>query len=151
MRGPQKKVRPKWSHWTFGLDVGAPAPDKVIRRFDKPQVEFDIALLEDVLAIDPDHLDTMQLLAELYTRNGQFRAGLRMDRRIVAASPRDAVANYNLACSLALTRHLDECFKVLRQAIRLGYRDIDHMATDTDLEAAHEDPRWLELFDLTKA
>lgn len=132
----------------FHVDALGPAPGRIVRRFRKPQIEFDIAFLEDVLAKKPDHLDAMRMLAELYTRNGQHRQGLGVDRRIVAATPRDAVANYNLACSLALTRRVDECFTVLRRAIRLGYRDLDHMAADPDLEMAHNDRRWLELFEL---
>jgi len=143
-----KKIRPRWNHWDFALDVRAGAPDRVARRFNKSQVEFDIAFYEDILAGSPNHLETMRALAELYTATGQYRQGLRMDRQIVAATPRDPVANYNLACSLSLTHRLDECFKVLRQAIRLGYRDYEHMAADKDLAEAHKDPRWIELFEL---
>lgn len=143
-----KKIRPRWNHWDFVVDAHAAAPERAVRRFNKSQTEFDIAFYEDVLAASPNHLDTIRALAELYTANGQHRHGLRMDQRVVAAAPRDPVANYNLACSLSLTHRMDECFKVLRQAIRLGYRDLEHMANDPDLEAAHKDSRWLELFEL---
>ena len=143
-----KKIRPRWNHWDFAIDSHAVAPERALRRFNKSQTEFDIAFFEDVLAGSPNHLDTIRTLAELYTANGQYRQGLRMDQRVVAASPRDPVANYNLACSLSLTHRMDECFKILRQAIRLGYRDFSHMAADTDLEDAHKDARWLELFEL---
>jgi len=145
-----KRIQPRWTHWMFYVDPNAPAPAKVLRRFGASQMEFDIAFLEDILARDPSHPDAMRTLAELYTRNGQLRSGLQMDRRVVAANPRDAVAHYNLACSLALTKQLDECFQVLRQAIRLGYRDMEHMSMDDDLEVARNDPRWLELFELIK-
>jgi len=143
-----KRIRPRWTHWMFYVDPNAPAPAKVLRRFGTSQIEFEIAFLEDILACDANHLDAMRTLAELYTRNSQYRSGLRMDRRVVAACPRDAIAHYNLACSLALTHQLDECFQVLRHAIRLGYRDLEHMAMDQDLDAAHKDSRWLELFEL---
>ena len=143
-----RKTRPCWEHWGFCVDLEGAAPRKMLRRFQKSQVEFDIAFLEDVLADNPEHLDSMRMLAELYTLTGRLRQGLRMDRRVVAAAPRDPVANYNLACSLSLTGRLDECFAVLRQAVRLGYHDLDHMSNDADLDAAHKDPRWLELFEL---
>jgi tetratricopeptide (TPR) repeat protein len=130
------------------VDTRAEAPRRVLARFEKPQIEVDIALLEDILAVRSDHVETLRTLAELYTRNDQLRQGLQIDRRIVALCPRDAVAHYNLACSLSLTGRLDECFQILRRAIRLGYRDMQHMIADDDLEAAHNDPRWLELFDL---
>jgi tetratricopeptide (TPR) repeat protein len=141
----EKKIRPRWNHWMFHVDAGAAAPERVLRWLAKPQTDFEIAFLEDILAAKANHLETMRLLADLYTRNGQYREGLEMDRRIVVACPRDSLAHYNLACSLSLTGRLDECFAVLRQAIRLGYRDIEHMTDDPDLEAAHNDPRWVDL------
>jgi hypothetical protein len=131
----------------FHVDFGARAPGRVVRRFRVPQIEFDIAFFEDILAHNPTHLEAMRTLAELYTRTGRFRAGLQIDRRVVAARPRDPVAHYNLACSLALTGRLDECFQVLRQALRLGYRDLEYMSADSDLDAAQKDPRWQRLFD----
>ena len=146
MKKVRGKIIPRWNHWQFYVDLAAPAPDKTLRRFAKPQIEFDIAFCEDVLADNPRHLDALRALAELYTRNGQCREGLRIDRQVVAACPRDPVAHYNLACSLSLTNRVEECFKVLRRAIRLGYRDFEHITNDPDLEAARADRRWAELF-----
>ncbi|MBN2581779.1 MAG: hypothetical protein JXL80_01835 [Planctomycetes bacterium] len=145
-RKPAETVSPLWKHWDFSIGNAPDAPSRVLRRFGKSQIEFEIAFLEDILADQPQHLETMKLLAELYTRNRQYRQGLKMDRQIVAASPRDAVAHYNLACSLSLTHRLDECFRRLHQAIRLGYREYEHMALDPDLDSARKDPRWVALF-----
>jgi len=143
-----KHVRPLWEHWDFSTEMTGSVPQRILRRFRKKQIEFDIAFLEDILVDDPNYLDTMRQLAELYTRNGQVRQGLKMDRRIVDACPREAVARYNLACSLSLMHLMDECFKRLHQAIRLGYREFGHMALDPDLGAARKDPRWATLFSL---
>ena len=144
----KKHVRPLWEHWDFSTEMAGSVPQRIVRRFSKKQIEFDIAFLEDILADDPNHLETMKQLAELYTRNGQFRQGLKMDRRIVAVCPREAVAHYNLACSLSLMYLVDECFKRLNQAILLGYREFGHMALDPDLETARKDARWGGLFTL---
>ena len=145
-----RKIRPRWNHWMFHFDLGAGVPERILLRFAKPQAEFEIAFLEDILIRRPNHLESMRQLAELYTRTGQYRAGLEMDRRVVASCPRDGVAHYNLACSLSLTGKLDDCFRALRRAIKLGYRDFEHMQSDPDLEAAHNDPRWAELFTTTE-
>jgi hypothetical protein len=139
-----RKIKPCWNNWLFNTET--PVPEKMLRRFQKPQDEFDIAFLEDILVSNRNHLDTMRQLAELYTRNGQYRHGLDVDRRIVAACPTDAVAHYNLACSLSLTNRIDECFQMLTRALRLGYFDYEHMALDSDLEGARKDARWTKLF-----
>ena len=143
---PTKKIRPRWSHWLFSIDMTEAAPEKVLRRFEKSQTDFDIAFLEDILATNPNHLDTLRQLASLYTENGQYKEGLEVDRRIVAACPRDAVAHYNLACSLSLAHRPEECFQTLHRALRLGYRDYEHMALDSDLDSIRKDRRWAELF-----
>lgn len=146
---PDTKVEPYWNHWAFEVEVSGEAPQRVLRRFDKSECEFEIAFLEDILATNPNHLDTLRLLAELYTQNGQYREGLRTDQRIVAACPRDNVAHYNLACSFALAHRVDECFRELRKAVQLGYSDYVHMAIDPDLESVRKDDRWAELFGIS--
>jgi tetratricopeptide (TPR) repeat protein len=145
-----KKIRPQWTHWDFELDFHGWAPQRVIRRFDNPQSDVEIALLEDILAEKTDHIEAMKQLAELYTQAGHYREGLEMDRRIVRARPMDAIAQYNLACSLSLCDMLDDAFKALGRAMRLGYRDYEHMWNDPDLQQARCDPRWEELFSLSE-
>lgn len=145
-----RKIRPQWKHWNFELDFHAWAPQRVLHRFEKPQVEVDIALLEDILAQRPNNIESMKQLAEIYTIAGRHREGLEMDKRIVKARPLDAVAQYNLACSFSLCDLLDDSFRSLARAMRLGYRDYDHMWNDPDLQQARNDPRWEELFSLSQ-
>ncbi len=145
-----KKIRPHWMHWNFELDFHGWASDRVLRRFDKSQADIDIALLEDILAENINHLDAMKQLAELYTQIGHYREGLQMDRRIVRLRPLDAIAHYNLACSFSLCHLLDDAFRTLAKAMRLGYRDYEHMWNDPDLQEARTDPRWEELFSLSE-
>ena len=125
--GKMRKIRPQWTHWGFELDFHNWAPQRVVHRFDKPQTEFDVALLEDLLAEKFDHIEAMKQLAEIYTQTGRHREGLEMDRRIVKARPMDAVAQYNLACSLSLCDMLDDTFRTLARAMRLGYRDYEQI------------------------
>jgi len=59
---------------------------------------------------------------------------------------RAAAAHYNLACLLALAGgEADAAFAHLREAIRLGMRDAEHMKADQDLESLRGDPRWAEV------
>ncbi len=68
------------------------------------------------------------------------------------ASTRDA--HYNLACCLARASGpgpvadsaalVDAAFRHLREAIRLGFSDFDHLEEDPDLKLLHPDPRWKE-------
>jgi hypothetical protein len=69
-------------------------------------------------------------------------------RRIVASCSFDATAHYNLACLLSLSGKADGALDHLERSIRAGYRDVEHMKADSDLEAIREDKRFADLIRL---
>jgi len=97
-------------------------------------VEFEVAFFESILRRSPRYTRVIEILGGLYTQQGRIADGLRMDRRLVRLQPSDPTAHYNLACSLALSRRRSDALRVLRRAVQLGYRDIDWMLQDPDLE-----------------
>ncbi|MCX6944856.1 MAG: hypothetical protein NT173_08870, partial [Opitutales bacterium] len=97
--------------------------------------EFEIRFFESVLRRDPAYTEVVELLGSLYTRQGRIADGLRMDRKLVKLLPSNATAHYNLACSLALSKRLRDALRSLRQAVELGYTDLDWMQQDPDLES----------------
>ena len=111
---------------------------------DLVRIDWEIAFFEGVLRRDPDYGAVMRVLAELYTRRGRHADGLRLDRRITSLYPEDAIAHYNLACSLALTNDLNGAFSALEDAWRLGYRDLSWLKRDPDLRSVRRDPRYEE-------
>ena len=107
--------------------------------------EFEIAFFESVLKRDATYTDVVEILGGLYTKQGRIADGLRMDRKLVKLLPANATAHYNLACSLALSKRAADALRSLRQAIELGYDDLDWMQQDPDLEALKERPEFLQL------
>jgi len=101
-----------------------------------------IKLLEHALKSSHENLATLRMLANLYTEVGRYADGLAIDRGIVRLAPDDAVAHYNLACSLALVDRKNEAFDELGRAIELGYDEAEHMREDPDLEGLRGDPRF---------
>jgi hypothetical protein len=49
---------------------------------------------------------------------------------------------YNAACCFALAGHTDDAFGYLQRALDAGWRNVDHLQSDADLNALHDDPRW---------
>src|SRR5437762_11914340 len=105
----------------------------------KPDPQFEIAFYEAILRRNPDYTEVVGLLGALYTRVGRIADGLRMDRKLVRLEPDNATAHYNLACSLALCKKRPDALKSLRKAVSLGYRDVDWMLQDPDLEILKKD------------
>lgn len=106
---------------------------------------FEIDFYERILKRTPTQIDALRQLGHLYTRSGRIREGLKADLALALLCPRDAVAQYNLACSYALLADSEKAFACLREAVALGYRDLDHLRTDPDLATLREDPRFAEI------
>jgi Flp pilus assembly protein TadD len=102
--------------------------------------EFDIQFFESVLRRDPGYAQVVELLGGLYTRQGRIADGLKMDRKLVKLQPANPTARYNLACSLALSKRKSDALAELQRAVALGYRDVEWMLQDPDLDGLKRHP-----------
>ena len=96
----------------------------------------------------PDPLtptEALALVGESYSKRGDYQQGLEADLTLSRLRPDSGVVHYNLACSYALLKKKDSALEALAQAIELGYRDLDHLRKDRDLEFLHDDPRYQAL------
>jgi predicted Zn-dependent protease len=115
-------------------------------RIRKPlRIERDF--LESLARRCPDRPEVLRPLADLYTRVGQIAEGLEVDQRLTRLLPHDALAWYNLGCSLALSGDPEQALEALARAARNGYRDRRWMLQDGDLKSLRGDPRFLELIE----
>ncbi|MSU46286.1 MAG: hypothetical protein EXS42_03970 [Lacunisphaera sp.] len=111
----------------------------------KADPQFEIEFFEAVYRRCPDYVEVVGLLGGLYTKVGRIADGLKMDRKLVRLEPDNPTAHYNLACSLALCKKRPDALRSLRQAVSLGYDDLDWMQQDPDLELLKNDPEFLQL------
>jgi tetratricopeptide (TPR) repeat protein len=123
----------------------ASATNAPARVADQNQLEFELEFFGGVLERSPDYVDVLRIMGNLLTLKGRFAEGLQIDRRLVQLRPNDPLAHYNLACSYALLKRLDQSLRTLRRAVELGYRDFRYMKEDHDLEAIRHDPRFRQL------
>ncbi|MEY4541206.1 MAG: hypothetical protein RLZZ306_2963, partial [Bacteroidota bacterium] len=52
---------------------------------------------------------------------------------------------YNAACAASLATQTDKAFNFLGQAIDVGYSNLGHLKSDTDLVSLYQDNRWKEI------
>ncbi len=122
-------------------------PETPKRSLDEISEDFQIFVHQEVLGCSPDDEEALSYLAQAYTRLGKFEEGLGLDRRLAVLKPEDPIIRYNLTCSLSLTFHANDALEQLREAIRLGYDDFDHMEKDPDLVFLRKQPEYRELLE----
>jgi tetratricopeptide (TPR) repeat protein len=104
------------------------------------QLDFDIDFFENLLARNGESVEVLRVLGELVSKKGLVHRAVEIDRLLVERLPKDFLARYNLACSLALAGRPDEAMKSLSKAILLGYDDLAHLEVDPDLDSLRERP-----------
>lgn len=101
---------------------------------DATQVDFDLDFFGQLLDRLPEYVDVLRLQAPLLAQRGRRVEALPLLRRLVALLPQDAIAHYNLACTLSVLGQCSESLVVLGRAMQLGYQDFVHLEFDPDLD-----------------
>ena len=83
-----------------------PSPETSTRRLrEQSQIDFELEFLGRILERDPFFVDALRVHANNLAAKGQYGRALQIDRRLVRLIPEDAIAWYNLACSLRGSGH----------------------------------------------
>lgn len=110
-------------------------------------LDFEIRFYGKLLTAYPDFVDVLTPLAEAYTRRGLHEKGLEIDLRLTRLRESDPLTWYNLACSYSLLKRVDESLEALRRSFELGYRDMNHLQRDPDLNNLRQSPKYRELIE----
>lgn len=113
--------------------------------------EFEAEFYLRALETRPDDVEILFVLGNVLTSLGRLEEGLRIDRRLVALTPKQPTSLYNLACSLALLEHYEESLQVLERALDAGFDDLELLTEDDDLQGLHGHPAFESLVERVKA
>jgi len=64
----------------------------------------------------------------------EFEKALAQYQRALKLEPRNSIAHYNIACTYAQMPRIEDALDALRKSIDCGYRDVDWMEKDPDLD-----------------
>ncbi len=113
-------------------------------------LEFEIEFTERIIQDNPDYIDGLTLLGELLTKDKQHQKALEVDSRLRDLKPDDPTVLYNLACDYSLLNKKSLSLKALEESLKLGYKDIEYIFKDPDLENLRESKRFSQLIDRFK-
>ena len=80
--------------------------------------------------------------AQAAYQSGDYAAAARLYEAAFSAAPTVPLPAYNAACCHARLSSADEAFAWLEKAIDVGWRDLDQLKGDADLERLQADERW---------
>jgi tetratricopeptide (TPR) repeat protein len=112
------------------------------KRKNQENLDFEIEFLEKLIEKDPNYVDALFLLGELYTKKKKYQKALEIDLRLSELKPDDPIVFYNLACDYSLLNKKTEGLKALEKAFQLGYDDIDYLFKDPDLKNLRKSKRF---------
>jgi tetratricopeptide (TPR) repeat protein len=116
------------------------AQSKRLTRKEARELDVKLSFVEGLVRRDPQYVEALQMLGDLYTQRGRYDHSLQVDLRLSQLQPGDPVVFYNLACSHAINGELDQAMAALEKALTLGYRDFNWLARDPDLLALRQHP-----------
>jgi len=120
---------------------------KRLSKRKRENLDFEISFYEGILQHNPDYIEVLIQLGDVYTKRGFYKNGLEVDLKLSRLCPQDPVVHYNLACSYSLVGETEKALETLKKAIQLGYTDFDYMEKDPDLESLRNDSRYKELIE----
>ena len=106
----------------------------------RSQLDFEIEFFERILSRDPNYMEVLMNLGDLFTQKGCHRRALLVDLRLARLCPKNPEVMYNLACSHAQLQHTADALASLRRAVELGFDDLDHLISDPDLASIRAHP-----------
>ena len=117
---------------------------------EKRGLDFEIGFFEGIIRQHPRYVEALQILGDAYTKTGDWKKGLTVDRRLARLCPDNPLVFYNLACTYALLHRPDPAFRALRKAVRLGYADAHWLANDPDLADLRRNHRFQRILEELK-
>jgi len=109
---------------------------------NKDDVAFEITFYNGLIRKNPNFIEALVALGDLYTKAGMYKEGLSVDEKLVQLKPDDPIVLYNLACSYSLLKDIDKAFRAFKKAINCGYFDFEHLEQDDDLSNLRKDRRF---------
>ncbi|MCM8799920.1 MAG: hypothetical protein NC900_04265 [Candidatus Omnitrophica bacterium] len=109
------------------------------------ELDFEISFYEGILKKNPNFLQVLFILADIYTKKGLYKKALFIDKKLTKIKTDDPVVYYNLACDYSLLKKKDLSLKALRKALKLGFKDFRFMEKDPHLDYIRKDRRYEEL------
>ncbi len=99
---------------------------------------FHRGLFEAAIELEPDNLECLVGLGDIYAREESYQQSNAIDKKLVELCPKEPRFHYNLACSWSLLGEISKGLQALENALELGFDDLDLILRDKDLDGVRD-------------
>lgn len=116
-------------------------------KFKQLIVLFLLASTASIAQVNPEKIADSLYKAKNFKEAGKYylKATQQVDFKVLKTNN-----YYNAACCYALSGQKDSALVLLTNAVNSGYKKVDHIQKDTDLESLHSLPGWSKLLNSIK-
>jgi tetratricopeptide (TPR) repeat protein len=113
--------------------------------YDRIGYEFEVGLYRAGLDLEPRNRRLLDALANALSNLSQYEEALAIVGRLLELEPRNPRFHYNRGCALCRLGRPDDAVEALRKAFDCGFKDIEHMRNDPDLDALRDHAGFIRL------
>ena len=109
--------------------------------------EYDKAIKDfgEAIRLNPKDAVAFSNRGDAWNNKKEYEKAIKDFGEAIRLNPKFTSAYYNITCTLALQGKTDAAIDMLAKTLELGYRNIEHIKKDTDLDSIRKDTRYLEL------
>ncbi|MBM4031660.1 MAG: tetratricopeptide repeat protein [Planctomycetes bacterium] len=81
-------------------------------------------------------------LGNSYLERSEYEKALEQYKKAMELEPKNSIVLYNIACTYSRMKKLKEALDALERCVEAGYRDVEWMEKDADLDNLRDEPRY---------
>ena len=96
---------------------------------------------------DKDFVDARINLSTAYLKEKQYDKALETLKAVQEKHPSNPNLHYNVGCYYSLTGNIDQSLESIKKSVQLGFKNVQAIHTDPDLENLRKEPVFKEWFE----
>jgi tetratricopeptide (TPR) repeat protein len=117
----------------------------MLSTYERIGYEFEIGVYRAGLELEPRSRRLLDALANALSNLSRYEEALDAVGRLLELEPRNPRFHYNRGCALCKLGRLEEALDALRSAFACGFKDIEHLRKDPDLDALRDHAGFIRL------
>ena len=107
-----------------------------------------LADYNQAIQLFPNYSEAYHNRAQTYMKQGKIDEAILDFKRAISLNPDLVIDFYNLACAYSIKKDTTQALEYLDKAVRKGYKNIEKIQTDTDLDHIRNKPAFEDILEL---